>query len=102
MKYEIKIHFQNNDKLKSVIEKSYFEDGTLGKLVGKKSFLKIERGDSLYNTLRGLDKMFVKISNEDMIDGSMRLSIDESEIDFIKLIPINNYCIVEKEKYCFY
>jgi len=36
MKYELKIEFKEKDQLESIIQKSYFEDGTMGKLVGKK------------------------------------------------------------------
>ena len=41
MKYELKIEIKDKSTLESVIKESYFDDGTKGKLVGKKSSIKI-------------------------------------------------------------
>jgi hypothetical protein len=101
MKYELKIEFKDGEQLEKVIQKSYFEDGTLGKLVGKKSYVTIGSEDPLAIIFRGLNNITVKLINEDMIDGSMRCVVDETETD-INLYPINNYCIVEYERYLFY
>lgn len=101
MKYELKIEFKDNQQLEQVIQKSYFEDGTLGKLIGKKSHVKIEPDDVLFLVFKGLNNLTIKLINEEMIDGSMRCIVDESETT-INLYPINNYCIIEDEKYSFY
>jgi hypothetical protein len=101
MKYELKIEFKDNDQLETVIQKSYFEDGTKGKLVGKKSFVTIPSEDPISIIFRGLNNMTVKLLNEEMIEGSMRCVVDEHQ-DKINLYPINNYCIVEDTKYSFY
>lgn len=101
MKYEIKIDFKDAQQLQEVIQSSYFEDGTLGKLVGKKSFLTIPQEDPLFIVFKGLNNMTVKLTNESLIDGSMRCVIDEGS-DKVSLYPINNFCIVEDEKYSFY
>jgi hypothetical protein len=101
MKYELKIEFKDNQQLEEVIQKSYFEDGTLGKLVGKKSFITINSDDPLFIVFKGLNNMTVKLINESMIDGIMRFVVDEQQ-ENINLFPINNYCIVEDTKYSFY
>jgi hypothetical protein len=101
MKYEIKIEYKQAEQLEKTIQKSYFEDGTKGKLVGKKAFITIDREDPLFIVFKGLNNTTAKLTNEDLIDGSMRCIVDETE-DSINLFPINNYCIVEQEKYSFF
>jgi hypothetical protein len=101
MKYEMKIEFKDELQLKEVIEKSYFEEGNLGKLIGKKGFVTIDQEDPLFIAFKGLNNMTVKLLNEKVIEGSMRCVIDESS-DKINLYPINNFCIIEQSKYSFY
>jgi len=101
MKYELKIEFNEKEQLKSTIQKSYFEDGTKGKLVGKKSHLTIQKEDPLFIVFKGLNNITAKITNEDLIDGSMRCIVVENE-NVVNLFPINNYCVLEQEKYSFY
>lgn len=101
MKYEIKIEIKNNDLLKSTITESYFKNKSLGKLIGKESFIPIEQEDPLFIVFKGLNNMTIKLTNEEIIDGSMRCVVDES-VNIIRLFPINNYCIIEDEKYSFY
>ncbi len=101
MKYELKIEFSDKNQLKSIIDKSYFDNGNNGKLKGKNSSLVIEKDDPLFTVFKGLNNATTKICNEEMIDGVMRCVIDESD-EVIQLYPINNYCIVEQEKYAFY
>ena len=101
MKYELKIEFKDITQINTVVESSYFEDGNLGKLIGKKSHLIIDSLDPLFIIFRGLNNMTVKLTNEDKIDGSMRCVVDEG-LDCINLYPINNFCIIEDKKYSFY
>lgn len=101
MKYELKIEFNNNSELKSLIEKAYFESGNMGKLSGQKESLKIDKEDPLYIIFRGLNNAIVRIHNNEMIDGSLKLVIDEHEWG-VNLFPCSIYCIVEDEKYSFY
>ncbi len=101
MKYELKIEYKDNNQLKSCIEKSYFELGTRGKLVGKQAFITIDKEDPLFIVFRGLNNITTKITNEEMIEGTMRCVVDETP-ELISLYPINNYCIQENEKYSFY
>lgn len=101
MKYELRIEFKQTEELKSTIDQSYFENGNNGKLVGKKAHLTIQKEDPLFIVFKGLNNITAKLTNDDLIDGSMRCVVDENE-DRIDLYPVNNYCIVDKEKYSFY
>lgn len=101
MKYELKIEFNDSKSLKKTIEKSYFESGSKGKLIGKSDSLKIKSDDVLFVIFKGMNNSTIKITNEKLIDGVMRCVIDETPEE-INLFPINNYCIVEQEKYSFY
>jgi hypothetical protein len=100
--HEIKVEFSNSDVLKSIIEKAYFEEGYMGKIIGKKHSLLIEKSDDINWTIfNGLNNVTVKIINEEIIEGTMRFIIDESE-DELRLYPISVYCIKEEDKYIFY
>lgn len=101
MKYELKIEYRDKIQLDKVIKESYFEAGTKGKLLGKKSSLKIDKDDPLFIVFKGLNNMTAKILNDEMIDGSVRCVVDETDQE-INLYPVNSYCIVEDEKYSFY
>lgn len=100
-KHEIKVELNKPKELKEVIEKSYFEDGQMGKIMGKKHFLKIDESDDINWTIfKGLHNTTVKISNSEVIDGNIRFLVDEENGD-LRLYPISIYCIKE-EKYTFY
>lgn len=103
VKHEIKVEFSDTETLKSLIEKSYFEEGFKGKILGKKHYLTIADEDDVnYTIFKGLNNATVKLLNES-VDGSFRVLVDESEGD-IRLYPISTYCIKEdeSEKYSFY
>ena len=100
MKNEIKIQFDDSKKLSKVIQRSYFEDGTLGKL-SKKDTLTIPKEDVLYTILKGMNNLTVKVLNAELVDGSMRFIITEKN-DKITLSPISIYCIKEGDRYSFY
>lgn len=101
MKYELKIEFKDKDQLKSIIDQTYFDNGNNGKLKGKLSPLSIDKEDPLFIVFKGLNNATTKIFNDDVIDGVLRCVVDENE-ERINLFPINNYCIIEQEKYSFY
>jgi len=101
MKYELKIEFNNNSELKSLIDNAYFGPNNMGKLSGQKGSLRIDKEDPLYIIFRGLNNAIVRIHNNEMIDGSMKLVIDEHEWG-VNLFPCSTYCIIEDEKYSFY
>lgn len=100
VKHEIKVGLSNVDDLRKIIKKAYYEDGDHGKIMGKTHYMIIE--DEIDQAIfRGLDGATVKVVNEELIDGSMRFIVDESEGD-IRLYPISIYCIKEQDKYSFY
>jgi hypothetical protein len=104
MKSEIKIEFSNKKELKKVIEKAYFEEGYLGKLLTKNNFVEVtpEVDDILYTVVKGLNNATIKITNNELIDGSCRFIVDDTG-DNPKLFPISMYCIVDdNKKYIFY
>ena len=100
VKHEIKVEFSDSTTIQTLIEKSYFEEGFKGKILGKKNFLTIDESDEInYTIFKGLNNATVKITNE-IIDGSMRFMVDETEGE-VRLYPISIYCVKE-EKYSFY
>ena len=102
MIYEFKVDYKDQNKLKTVIEAAYFKNGNTGKISSKKSFLCFSEEDNYNIIFRGMDNMIIKISNAELIDGSMRCILSEDKKG-IKLFPINTYCIItEQNKYSFY
>lgn len=102
VKHEIKVEIDKTEEIKSLIEKSYYEEGLNGKITGKKNYIVIDTKDDInYSIFSGLHNATVKVINEEIIDGTMRFLIDESEGE-IRLYPISIYCVKEEEKYIFY
>lgn len=104
MKSEIKVEFNNSDVLGDLIKKAYFENGQMGKLLGKKNYIEVtpDLDDVLHTIVKGLHNATIKITNNDIVDGTFRFIIDENENGSIKIYPINIYCVFENSKYCFY
>lgn len=102
IKHEIKVEFSNTEALKSIINKAYFEEGNMGKIMGKENYLKVDEevDDVSYTIFKGLNSVTAKITNE-IIDGSMRFMIDETHGE-VRLYPISIYCIQEDGRYIFY
>lgn len=101
-KHEVKVEISNTDEIKSLIKKAYFEEGAMGKILGKENFLKIEKSDSdNYNLFKELDGATVKISNQDIIDGTMRFMVNESDGE-VKLFPVSIYAVEDNGRYIFY
>ena len=102
VKHEIKVELNKTEDLKKIIEVAYFEEGLGGKILGKNHYLTITKEDDVNWTIfNGLHNATVKITNEEVIDGTMRFVIDE-ENDEVRLYPISIYCIKEEERYIFY
>jgi hypothetical protein len=102
IKHEIKVELNKTEELRKIIELSYFEEGFGGKIIGKKHYLTIPKEDDINWTIfNGLHNTTVKITNDEVIDGTMRFVIDE-ENDEVRLYPISIYCIKEEERYIFY
>jgi len=101
VKHEIKVEISDSTILNKIINDSYFADGQMGKLIGKRDYLTIEESDDVnYTIFKGLNNATVKITN-DVIEGSMRFIVDETHNE-VRLYPVSIYCIVENEKYSFY
>jgi hypothetical protein len=104
VKHEIKVELSNSTSIQEIIEKTYFEEGQMGKILGRKHYLTIDESDEInYTIFKGLNNATVRITNE-IIDGSMRFMVDETEGD-VRLYPISVYCIPKGEKefkYSFY
>jgi hypothetical protein len=103
MKNEIKVEVNNKELLENMINESYFKNGNNGKLVKPLSKTKVsyETDNVLYTFVKGLNNVVFKITNEELIDGSMRCIITSEKETIIE--PISNFCIVdENKKYSFY
>jgi len=102
VKNEIKVDFSNTEELKNIIEKVYFTEGMGGKIIGNKNFIKINESDNVhYEIFKDMNSVTVKLHNPEIIDGSMRFMIDETQGE-VRLYPISIYCIKEENKYIFY
>lgn len=100
IKHEIKVELSDSNSIQELIEKTYFEEGDRGKIIGKKNYLTIDEDDDInYTIFKGLNNATIKVINE-IIDGNMRFIVDESNGD-VRLYPISIYCIKE-ERYSFY
>ena len=102
MKQEIRIEFNDNKNLDSIIKKSYFGKDNQGKIKGNKNNIELSKKHEEYANFKGLDKSVVKLLNDELIDGSFRCIVEELD-NKVKLYPISIYCIVdEQDKYSFY
>ena len=102
IKHEIKVEFSNSEALKNLIQKAYFEEGYMGKIMGKENYIKVDEtiDDVAYTIFKGLNSVTAKITNE-IIDGAMRFMIDETQGE-VRLYPISVYCIEQDGPYIFY
>lgn len=102
VKHEIKVELDNSEDLLNLIQKAYFEGDSNGKIHGKEHFITIEESDEVNSSIfKGLNNGTVKISNSEVIDGTMRFIVDETSGE-TRLYAISIYCIKEDEKYIFY
>lgn len=104
MKSEIKIEFSNNKELKKIIQKAYFEEGYLGKLLTNSNFIEVtsDVDDIFYTVVKGLNNATIKVTNNELIDGSCRFIVDDTG-ENPKIYPISMYCIIDdNKKYIFY
>ena len=100
IKHEIKVELSNSEALRKIIEKTYFADGQMGKILNKSNYLTITEDDDVTHTIfKGLNSATTKITNDEVIDGCMRFMIDETSGD-IRLYPVSIYCIKENDCRC--
>jgi hypothetical protein len=101
MKYELKLNYEDLEVLKQGIEKTYFQMGDRGKMLGQRVKFPIEKDSPNWIVLTGLNNMTCKIENDQIIDGTLRCTI-EDDGEQINLLPCSIYCVMEGEKYSFY
>jgi hypothetical protein len=102
VKHEIKVEFNNSEALRKIIETAYFDEGFGGKILGKKHYITIDESDEINHTIfKDMNNVTVKITNDEVIDGTMRFVIDETEGE-VRLYPISIYSIKEENRYIFY
>lgn len=100
VKHEIKVEIEDVDLIKAIIQKSYFDNDGDGKIKGNANFMEIGKGDVNYKLFSELDGATIKVSNQNIIDGTMRFMI---KIDnTVKLYPISTYSFFENGRYNFY
>ena len=96
VKNEIKIELSNTQQLQELIEKAYFQEGFGGKICGKKYFIEIPPKDDInWIIFKGLNNVTVKITNE-IIDGSMRFLIDDTDGEIIKPVSYTHLTLPTK------
>jgi len=102
MLYELKLEFEDKNKLNDLIKKTYFSNELSGRLKkSDKTFLTLDKDSSLYIILKDMNNSTVKIFNNDVMIGNLRMVISETDKN-IKLYPCSIYCIVEDGKYSFF
>lgn len=96
---EVKVEINNDDILSDLIQKAYFEKGQMGKLMGDDYCIESSQiKDSKIDYLKDLDGSIIKATNENIINGSIRLIVNSSKTGF-QLKPVSIYCIEENDKY---
>ena len=102
VKHEIKVEFNNSEALRKIIETAYFDEGFGGKILGKKHYITVDESDDINHTIfKEMNNVTVKLTNDEVIDGTMRFVIDETEGE-VRLYPISIYSIKEENRYIFY
>ena len=96
MKYELKIEFREIDIFVSFLKKTYQN----GVLFDRTQQLEFDKDSNIYSICKGLANLCVRLSNDELIDGSLRFIITESE-DKIFLTPCSLYYEYENNKYSF-
>lgn len=95
-KHEVKIEIFDKELLLKTIEKTYPKEN-YGKINGKDNFFVIKQTEENFSTFKGLDGSVVKISNQEIIDGTLRVIVKEID-NKLELYPISIYCIKDDEQ----
>lgn len=102
MKYEIKLELKKDLIEKSIVDTYFNRDLPYRGNISKTPLpIVIKKTDNEYEILKGLTNGLCKIVNDELIDGSMKCIIEESD-EIINLIPCSLFCIFEDKKYSFY
>jgi hypothetical protein len=102
MKQELRLKFDNDESLKDVIEKTYFDDDNNGKIRGYDNYFLIEKESDIYEQLIGSDNITVKFESDNLVEGFIKCLVKDYN-GTIKSYPISIYCIkTENDMYSFY
>ena len=96
MKYELKIELKDLELFSQFINSAY-KNGTLYDKTKKLTF---DKGSNTHTLCKGLSNLAVRLYNEEIIDGTIRLIVSETE-EGVDLYPCSLYYEVENNKYSF-
>jgi hypothetical protein len=96
MKHELKIEYKDTKTFSNFI-KSCYDNGVL---VNKNAKIIFDKKSNFYNLCKGLSNHTIRLTNEELIDGSLRFSIQE-EKDIIVLYPCSIIYEMDDNKYSF-
>lgn len=101
-KHEVKVEMAEKDLILNIIEKAYPRDNQ-GKINGKDNYMIVDEKNENFSIFKGLDGSTVKITNQEIIDGTMRMMVEEVD-NKVKLFPISIYCLKDENqgRYIFY
>ena len=101
-KHEVKVEIFDKDLILKTIKETY-PDKNQGKINGNNNFLEITSKEENFPVFKGLNGSTVKISNQELIDGNLRVMVEENG-DSVKLFPISIYCIKDdvQNRFIFY
>lgn len=99
----IKLNFENNEKLESVIKDIYFSDdnNSNGRLLNSFS-QRLDISSSIKSILEDMGDYIIKLKSP-IIDGTISCEIVREERGLV-LKPISKYCIINEytDRYTFY
>lgn len=96
MKHELKIEYKDTKTFSAFIRETYNN----GVLTNKNSKMIFEKNSNIYSICRGLSNHTIRLTNDELIDGSLRFSIQE-ENDRIYLYPCSIVYEMDGNKYSF-
>ena len=96
MKHEIKIEFKDTKLLLDFIKSTY----TNGYLSDRTKKMDFDKDTNIFFLCKGLSNHTVRLWNEEIIDGTLRLIIQENK-DTISLYPCSIHYEMDNEKYSF-
>jgi hypothetical protein len=96
MKHEIKIEYKDTKTFSAFIKSCYNN----GFLIKKDIKLTFDNKSPFYAICKGLSNHTIRLTNDELIDGSLRLSIQEEQ-DYISLYPCSIIYEMDNNKYSF-
>jgi hypothetical protein len=100
MKYDIKYEIKDSKLLLSLIKNAY----KMGVLCDKNQHFTFDSQTELFAISIGLNNIFVRVQNENVIDGYLKtILIEDKENNVVKLFPVSLYCDydADSKKYTF-